>query len=687
MRAHPACEIALGLGLVLVGGCGGPQPPRLVALPGCGIGDGLIDNLRVKARGDFPDGSGTEVRLSDGEETLAWGDRLVAGVTVEGLFGQTLVEAVGRTARLRTEGDIPVYFARVDGVCPVEPAEGVVAPREGVAADVAAAGDVIIVGGRDAEGTILGEVLHLSDEGGALTPLPERLAVPVVGHSVHALADRRFLVFGGASGNRAVQRKAVIIDLADEAQPVFESIPVELDEQLGPGRTFHVGARDGSGRVLLVGGCRRITSELTCDLEMPEPGPDPSADPHTLLPSVLDTSLWVEPAGETLALTPGPSLVTSRYEAALRFARDGVAFLAGGRDDQGQPVHTVERYLPGEAGFSPYGGEPIEGIEDLPVVGVALHEGGVVLLALADGRILLVTDQTSEGTSGTFEPWAGWCDEGARCVDEPIVAASAHGWSLVTLPGERVLANGTLLPVGGVGLRGADARALSDQGDGAVSRRVGAVPLTLADGTVLLVGGRDARSDQLASPTTVRVRPALDGPDEGIPSIDSLEPGSLMSPTLAQVTLTEDSVQLMPRGSPTDNFPWVRVHARGFRSARFRFEVTVSWGSVGRSTPYLVLQHGAVETISVALGTDGIEAHTRDPRGQVANFSCSPMGLSFEQPVALRVDVSPDSIRLERGGEIIAQCPGFTGGRLWSVGLGAAGPGSVLLSDMRLTRR
>lgn len=689
--AHPAWEIALGLGLWLVAGCAEPQPPRLVALPGCGIGDGLIDNLRVKARGDFPDGSGTEVRLSDGEETLVWGNRLVAGVTVEGLFGETVVEAVGRTARLRTEGDIPVYFARVDGVCPVP---GAAAPREGVAADVGSEGDVIIVGGRDAQGTILGEVLHLDDEQGGLTPLPERLEVPVVGHSVHAMSERRFLVFGGASGNRAVQRKAVIVDLADEGRPVGDPISVDLAEELGPGRAFHAGARDPSGRILVAGGCRRVTPELTCELDLPdeEPQPEPDPDPHTQQPSLLDTSLWADPRAETLELAPGPTLVTPRYGASLRFARDGVAFLAGGWDAEGRPVHTVERHLPGAPRFELYGGQPIEGIDELPVVGVALHEGGLILLALADGRILLVTDQTGEEIPGEFQPWSNWCDGETPCMADEVVAASTRGWNLVTLPGERVLAGGTLLPVAGVGLDGADARALVTVGvesgdDGAVSRRVGAVPLTLADGTVLLIGGRDARTDQVASPTTLRVRPALDGPDEGIPSIDRATPGSLVSPTPGRVRLMGDSVQLLPIGSPAAGFPQVRVHARGFRSASFRFEVTVSRDPTGQSTPYLVLQHGAVEMVTLAFAPDGVQAHVRDPQGGMSSTSCSPMGMSFEQPQALRVDVSPDSIRLEREGTVVVQCPGLTGSRPWSVGIGASGSGSILLSEMRLTRK
>src|SRR5690606_12201991 len=99
---------------------------------------------------------------SDDEGTMAWGDLPVVGVTVEGLLGQT-TEAVGRTARLADEGDVPVYFARVDGLCPVEDEVG---PRVDLAAAVGPLGDVLAVGGRDGQGRVQGDVIHLHDEDG-----------------------------------------------------------------------------------------------------------------------------------------------------------------------------------------------------------------------------------------------------------------------------------------------------------------------------------------------------------------------------------------------------------------------------------------------------------------------------------------------------------------------------------------
>ncbi|MCA9708094.1 MAG: hypothetical protein KDK70_19740, partial [Myxococcales bacterium] len=429
-RVHPGC--ALGLSLTLLVGCREPDPPLLVAKPGCGIEDGLIDNLRVKARGDFPDGSGTEVRLSGGTQTLAWGDRPVVGVTVEGLFGGA-VEAVGRTARLHEDGDIPVYFARVDGLCPVDDDDA--APREAVAAAVGPLGDVVLAGGSGVLGSPRDDVLHLHDEEGTLRVLPGRLPVPVVGQSVHAIDERRFLMVGGAASDGQVRAEVVLIDLDDDDAPVGEPVPVPVSIEQGPARAHHAAAVSPGGTVLLAGGCQRVDAALGCPTES-------ESDPHVDGPAVLGTSLWIDPH-DGLDFGPGPALEVPRFGATLMFARDGVAFLAGGRDALGVPVHVVERRRPGDSVFGVYGApDPSAPIDTTPVVGSALLEGGVVVLVLEDGRVLWV----NERGRGEFP---GWCDGTGPCFD---LVAPRRG--VIALPGERVLIDGIVLPVGSVGLDG-----------------------------------------------------------------------------------------------------------------------------------------------------------------------------------------------------------------------------------------
>jgi hypothetical protein len=312
--ARAGAGVALSV-LALGAGCREPDPPRLVAHVGCGIDDDLVDTLRVQARGDFPTASGTQVLFSGGEETLAWGGLPVDGVTVEGLFGQT-VEAVGRTARMAEEGDIPVYFARVDGLCPVEDDAG---PREGAAVAVGPLGDVLVVGGRDGQGRLLDEVIHLHDEEGRARSLTDRLPAPRVGHTVHALGERRFLVVGGASTGVDALEHVVLVDLEDEEGPVGRALPVALDVDEGPARAHHAADVSPDGRILVAGGCKRLTPEAECLVG------DDMDDP-----SVHGTGVWIEAVGTNLVFRPGPELVVPRFGAHLSFQRDGVAFLAGG---------------------------------------------------------------------------------------------------------------------------------------------------------------------------------------------------------------------------------------------------------------------------------------------------------------------------------------------------------------------
>lgn len=676
MRAGAGARCGAGalLGvLVLAPGCREPDPPRLVARVACGIDDELVDTLRVQARGDFPTRSGTQVLLSGGEATLAWGDLPVEAVTVEGLFGQT-VEAVGRTARLTDEGDIPVYFARVDGVCPVE---ADAAPRRDAAVAVGPLGDVLVAGGRDDRGQLLDEVLHVHDEDERGTTLAGRLPAPRVGHSLHALDERRFVVVGGASTGPDALDHVVVVDLDAEAGSVGAARPIALEDEEGPARAHHAAATSPDGRVLVVGGCQRVTSQAQCALDDDGGGGDD--------PSVHGTGLWIERRGNELTFAPGPELVVPRYGAHLSFQRDGVAFLAGGRDAEGRPVHVVERYRPDTIRFRRYGGElRTELDDDLEVVGATVLEGGVVLLVLADGRIHWITEQARE----EYRPWSGWCEADGPCFADLDGPGPATRRGVITLPGERVLADGVLLPVAGLGLGGADVLDPFEPGPGRPAfstRRVDTTPVVLADGSVLLVGGVDPETGELATPLALRLRPELDGPDERIPEVDRAARGSFVVHDLERAVLEGETLRLLATESSDARFPRVRAHARGFRSASFRFDVTVEVTS-GDVVPTVVLEHGGVEALSVSLGPDGIQAHVRDPQERVQSVSCSPTGIRFTEARVLRVEVRDEGVLLRQDGEPLGQCPITSEPRTWSVGVGASGSGEMLVSGLRLTR-
>jgi len=670
---------ALGLGL-LGSGCSEPSPPRLVPRLGCGVDDDLLNGLRVHARGDFPASSNSQLLFSGGEGALAWGDLEVEAVTVEGLFGQT-VEAVGRTARLRDEGELPVYFAPVDGLCPVQ-SEGEVAPRWQVAASVGPMGDVVVVGGRDEEGRLLDEVLHLHDEEGRLSQLGGGLPLPSVGHSVHAIGERRFVVVGGATGSPDALDYLVVIDLNDERDPVGEPRSLSLELEDGPARAFHAAARLPGDRILVAGGCRSLNSEAECAVG--DAAPSEGADPDEL-PIVHPNSLWVDPRGSSLEVTIGPDLSVPRYGAQLLVARDGVAFLVGGWDAAGDPVHIVERLRPDTNRFRRYGGDPRDDLpEDLAVVGAALHEGGFVVVVLADGRIHWLTEDERD----EYRPWGGWCEGEGACFADLQSPAPAITRGAVTLPGERVLIDGLLLPIAGIGRSEADVVDLFASRPGEAPPpplRVGALSLVLADKSVLMIGGHAPETGALANPVALRLRPALDGPDEEVPEVDRAAPGSLVARDPERAVLDGETLRLLALESSGGFFPRVRAHARGFRSTSFRFEVTVQVTS-GGAVPHVVLEHGAVEGMSISLERDRIIGHFRDPQGRIQDVSCAGSGLDFSETQVLRVEVRPEAVELRQEGQVIAQCPVVGGARAWSVGIGAAGSGEVLVFGLRLTR-
>src|SRR5690606_35954126 len=114
-----------------------------------------------------------------------------------------------------------------------------------------------------------------------------------------------------------------------------------------------------------------------------------------------------------------------------------------------------------------------------------------------------------------------WCVQGSPCFSQASGSAMEDDVpkdmratrSLLALPGERILADGFLLPVAGVGSSGLDALDLAqptiDNPLPPPGQRTGAALAVLADGSVLVAGGRDPVDGSPAIPFFVRLRPEL----------------------------------------------------------------------------------------------------------------------------------------------------------------------------------
>jgi hypothetical protein len=659
------------MGLALVGGCAREPDATLVALPGCGLEALELNALRIIPRGDFSSTAVPQLLLSAGGSVLEDLPDDVRGITVEGRFNE-ITEAVGRTARLDPEGDLPVYFAPPDQLCE-EPSAP--AGRDPGGVGLGPLGDVLVVGGRMANGQLTDEIVHYRDVQGVGSTLDVRLPVPSIGHTVHAVGPREFVVLGGATADPRALADTVRVDLSQgpERALLSEPVRVQVPKQPEPGRAHHAAVALPSGRILVTGGCTR-TRDGQCEN---------TAD------SVLRTGFVMIAGPDEIQFEPVAPMLEARHGHQLLVARDAVTFAIGGRTFDGRPVTRIERLRPGRVAWESYG-PPLSAdlAPDVAVVGATLLEGGLLVLALSDGGVWWV----SEGGAGTMP---GWCDGLSPCF-EPL-PPDLERRSMITLLGERVVADAFVLPVALAGLGGSDAVDLSLPRPGMPGRpppqRLGAATLVLDDGTVLFAGGRDAPTGVPGDPMFLRFRPALDGPDEEIPDVATMDAGVFVmhdEPTSGAPRITLEGGALAFRTAfLPEQIPSVWAHIRGFRSARFRLEATIE---ASGALPHIVLSHGAVARTSIRFdgpqggGNQHIRWAHQDAHGRVSAVTCAPTSPRFEEPgVSLRLDVTPSGIEIRALGELIAQCPG-PGPVPVAVGFGASDSGNLRVGNLRLTR-
>lgn len=631
--------------------------------------------MRVRARGDLPAAEAESVLLDGGETSL---DELPGGVdavTVEGLFGESVVLAVGRTPRLPQDGTQPVYFSPPDQLCPVESA---LEPRDRAAMAVAPSGVVLAVGGEGAQGQLLDEIVLLRDDTTDVSVAESVLPAPSVGHTLTAIGDSSFVMVGGAHDGPIPSGDVVRLEVDRDAMSVDVGAPtqVAIDGMAASPRAFHGAVPLPDGRVLVQGGCAHVERGVCVPSEA----------------SVLRSGFYVEDDGGTFRFAPAPALLHPRYEHTLLAARDGVVFAVGGRNDEDEGLRDIEMLLPGTPGWTPYGPALFEALGERNIVGAALIEGGLVMLVLEDGTMWRV-DQNH------VEPLAGWCGEATDPCFLPSVDTFPVRRTMVGLWGERVLVDRFVLHAGIFGRSGAHAVDLSAVKPGRTFRppgpRVGSSMVALADGTVLGVGGRVPASGSLANPVVTRFRPLLDGPDEGTPDVSAPDSGALVlhdrsgAQIEAEVRISSaaqtQTLLLEPDPERSTDFASTWVHFRGFRSRRFVFEGAYE-ALNGTPSLHVVFSRGAIARTELAIDTDAVRLLVREADGDAVEVRCSDEGLNFAGVGHnVSVVVSPRAIDVRVDGEAFTRCP-WAGVETVAVGLGAVGAGTLRANGLRLSR-
>ncbi len=666
---------ALVTGGLTLAGCPAEHEAMLTPLWGCGLEGDVLRTVRVRARGDLPAADADSVLLDGGRAELADLPAGVDAVTVEGLFGETDVLAVGRTPRLPRNGTQPVYFSPPDQLCPVE---STLDPRDRASLAVGASGDVIAVGGEGPGSSLFDEIVLLRDDDDAVVVAEATLPEASVGHTLSPIGDASFLLIGGATEAQHALGQVVRIDVKNGDARVRSPIPIEIDGASITGRAFHGAAALPDGRVLVQGGCSEIERARCVVGEN----------------TVLRSGFYARPHADGVSFEPAPVMLHPRYDHRLLAARDGVVFAVGGRDEEDQGVRDIEMLLPNEPGWSPYGPALFQALGEREIVGSTLLEGGLVILVLEDGTLWRV-DQNH------FEQLPGWCDDAEAPCFLGILPDSADipvdfrlQRSLIGLWGERVLVDRFVVPVGILGATGADAVDLSATLPGGSfsppGPRVGPTAVPLADGTVLGVGGRVPASGLLATPVVTRFRPVLDGPDEGTPDVSDPEGGGLVlhdrTGVGGRISAAEaQTLVLEPDPDRPTEFASTWVHFRGFRSRRFVFEGGFL-ALNGAPELHVVFSRGAIARTELALGTDGVRLLVRNADGSAVEVECTDEVLNFGGVGhTVGVVVSPSAIDVDIDGIPMTRCP-WSGNEAVAVGLGAVGGGTIRANNLRLSR-
>ena len=384
-----------------------------------------------------------------------------AGVEIG--YGRTCVVSVAAGA---DPPAVHLYFARiVKWAGGPEPLEAHASRRD---AYVTPTGDAVLVGG--STDTDLTDMERFDVRAGAFAPLNGHVA-PRRGAVVAALADGRALRIGGVSGPAGGETAVASFELISPAAAADLQVQTTPDDRLRlvdaaaatlvDGGVVVAGGRLDEGTGLRPAGATWLFRPGDAGIVDP-PRRLPAALAHpryghtaTRLGDEVGAAVLVvggrddvgpiaaaelyEPLREAYAAF-APQLITPRYDHQAVRLPDGSILVVGGRDAAGQPVASLELYLPRIGQFAAGGTLPAgAGLVDLTAT------------SLPDGRVLLAggRDASGQAVATTYilrlDPIDGTVD--ISPTDSLAVPRAGHSAAR--------LCDGTVVLVGGTAAAGA----------------------------------------------------------------------------------------------------------------------------------------------------------------------------------------------------------------------------------------
>jgi len=629
--------------LVLVAAAWGCGEPARVTLEPVVIGDSTcgrpVDarSLVVTALGEFAE----DARAVAPGDPVDIGDFPTGTRQLEvSVLGPARVAAFGRTAPLElgalADGAaVPIFMAPPDDGCPVSP---LAEPRDRPL--VIAAGDgALVIGGRGDAG-FLGTAEWYEPARGTFEAIetPQALRGPrgAAGMVAATLPDGRIVLSGG---DRPV---FVVFDPAAR-RFVRTGALFEL-------RAYHAAVAIDDHRVLVAGGCGLLEGDGLC-----VPG------------SERRRSFVIDVDAEADTILDGPDLAIARVGgAAIREPDTGGGvrvLLVGGTDDTGVAAPT-ERIDPA----APPGGGGGDVLGATGGVAAALASGATVTgfggdgLA-ASGRVEVVVPGGAVRAQGTFAPRAG-----------ATLTALEDGGVLV-VGGDDAVPVARFRPVSGsIANAAADPIAL----DGTPLGRAGHGAARLADGTVLIAGGRDAAGAPLAGAWVYR--PSGDAPFTGAVTVT---PGDVDAPL---VPLDPDAVApplTITGGAGIGG--WVVIAGMRPREVALTASLRVETGGVA-----LLLGFVDAERFDrVELREDDTVRLIRRDRSDAEACRGERLdagALGGGARIGLAATIRGDALEVRLADRIVLACD-LDGARAGQVGLAALGEGArVTLSTIAVAR-